>query len=73
MTDALKGALQVAARAVIANAWSLVTFIDVNTIVLAGPEFIASWTFAFKIALLVNALRVPAAGIRYLKIAKMTS
>lgn len=67
MADALKATLQVAARAVAANAWSVVTFIDVDAIALTRTEFVTSWTHALEIALLINTLSVSATGIRYLK------
>lgn len=67
MADALKATLQVATRAVAANAWSVVTFIDVDAIALTWTEFVTSRTYALEIALLINALSVSATGIRYLK------
>lgn len=67
MTDALKATLQITARAVTADAGSLVTLIDVDAIALARTEFIADRAHALEVALLIDALRVPAAGIWYLR------
>lgn len=66
VADALETALQITARAVAADARSLVTFVDVDAIVLARSKLVASRTLAHEVALFVNALCVPAAGIRYL-------
>lgn len=67
MADALKATLQVATRTVAANAWPIITLIDVDAITLTWTEFVTSRTHALEIALLINTLRVSATGIRDLK------
>lgn len=69
VTDALKAALQIVARAVGADARPLVTLVDVDAVVLAEPELVAGRAHALEVALLIDALRVAAAGIRYLRTA----
>lgn len=73
MTDTLETALQIAARPVVADTRSFVTLVNIDTVALTGTKFIASWTHAFEVALLIDTLRVPATGIWYLQIIIMNN
>lgn len=73
MTDALEAALQVVASAIIADARSLVTLVDVDAIVMAETEFVTGRTHTLEIALLIDALRVAVARIWYLRMSTDTA
>jgi len=68
MADALETALQIVTRAVVADTRPFVTLVDVDAVVLAGTKLVASWTHALEVALLIDALCIPAAGIRCLEL-----
>jgi len=68
MADALEAALKIVARTIVADTRSFVTLIDVDAIMLARTKLVTSWTHTFEIALLIDALCIPAAGIRCLEL-----